>query len=159
MSRVKTFAKDFIMFILVYFLVDFMVNNMIQNSYVEMEDTSVAQDVGSSYTIEVKKATKNISGGELELKITKNENKPETKYLKVDFYNQANQIIGSRYIDPTSVEIGQSKDMDMKFSYKDYDHSRISTIAELPSNALNSNNGKYLGLAVLIGLITLCYVL
>ena len=85
MSRVKTFAKYFIMFILVYFLVDFMVNNMIQNSYVEMEDTSVAQDVGSSYTIEVKKATKNISGGELELKITKNENKPETKYLKVDF--------------------------------------------------------------------------
>ena len=140
-----------------YFLVDYLVNNMVDKNYEEI--TNITQNVGQVYTINVVKANKDISGGKMELNITRNLNIEDAKYIKIDFYNDKDSLVGSRYIDPTSLNVGDSKSIKIDFSYKDVEKCDITTTNELPENTFKEFNKGYIGLLVIIGLITLCYVL
>ena len=157
MKRIKTFIMFLILFILLYFLVDYLVNNMVDKNYEEI--TNITQNVGQVYTINVVKANKDISGGKMELNITRNLNVEDAKYIKIDFYNDKDSLVGSRYIDPTSLNVGDSKSIKIDFSYKDVEKCDITTTNELPENTFKEFNKGYLGIFVIIGLITLCYVL
>ena len=157
MKRIKTFIKFLILFLLLYFLVDYLVNNMLDRNYQEI--TNITQNVGQVYTINVVKANKDISGGKMELNITRNLNVEDAKYIKIDFYNDKDSLVGSRYIDPTSLNVGDSKSIKIDFSYKDVEKCDITTTNELPENTFKEFNKGYIGLLVIIGLITLCYVL
>ena len=157
MKRIKTFIMFLILFILLYFLVDYLVNNMVDKNYEEI--TNITQNVGQVYTIDVVKANKDISGGKMELNITRNLNVEDAKYIKIDFYNDKDSLVGSRYIDPTSLNVGDSKSIEIDFTYKDVERCDITTTNELPENTFKEFNKGYIGLLVIIGLITLCYVL
>lgn len=157
MKRIKTFIKFLILFLLLYFLVDYLVNNMLDRNYQEI--TNITQNVGQVYTIDVVKANKDISGGKMELNITRNLNVEDAKYIKVDFYDKEDSIIGSRYIDPSNLNVGDSKSIEIDFTYKDVERCVITTTNELPENTFKEFNKGYIGILVIIGLITLCYVL
>ena len=157
MKRIKKFIMFLILFLLLYFFVDYVVNNMIDRNYEELTD--ISQDLGQVYTIDIIKANKDISGGKLELNITRNLNVEDAKYIKIDFYNNKDECIGSRYIDPTSLNVGDNKSIQIDFSYKDVERCSITTAKELPENTFKEFNKGYLGIFVIIGLITLCYVL
>ena len=157
MKRIKTFIMFLILFILLYFLVDYLVNKIVDKNYEEI--TNITQNVGQVYTINVVKANKDISGGKMELNITRNLNVEDAKYIKIDFYNDKDSLVGSRYIDPTSLNVGDSKSIKIDFSYKDVEKCDITTTNELPENTFKEFNKGYIGLLVIIGLITLCYVL
>ena len=130
---------------------------MVDKNYEEI--TNITQNVGQVYTINVVKANKDISGGKMELNITRNLNVEDAKYIKIDFYNDKDSLVGSRYIDPTSLNVGDSKSIKIDFSYKDVEKCDITTTNELPENTFKEFNKGYIGLLVIIGLITLCYVL
>lgn len=157
MKRIKTFIKFLILFILLYCLVDYLVNNMVDKDYQEI--TNITQNVGQVYTINIIKANKDISGGEITLNITKNLNVEDSKYIKIDFYNKEDSIIGSRYIDSSNLNVGDSKSIEIDFTYKDVEKCDITTTNELPENTFKEFNNGYILILAIIGLITLCYVL
>lgn len=157
MKRIKTFIKFLILFILLYCLVDYLVNNMVDKDYQEI--TNITQNVGQVYTINIIKANKDISGGKITLNITKNLNVEDSKYIKIDFYNKEDSIIGSRYIDSSNLNVGDSKSIEIDFTYKDVEKCDITTTNELPENTFKEFNNGYILILAIIGLITLCYVL
>ena len=157
MKRIKKFIMFLILFLLLYFMVDYLINNMLDKNYEEI--TNISQDVGQVYTINVIKANRDISGGKLELNVTKNLNVEDSKYLRIDFYNDKNEHVGSRYIDPTNLNVGDNKSIEIDFSYKNIEKCNITTSSELPQNTFKDFNNGYIGIFVIIGLITLCYVL
>lgn len=157
MKRIKTFIKFLILFILLYCLVDYLVNNMVDKDYQEI--TNITQNVGQVYTINIIKANKDISGGKITLNITKNLNVEDSKYIKIDFYNKEDSVIGSRYIDSSNLNVGDSKSIEIDFTYKDVEKCDITTTNELPENTFKEFNNGYILILAIIGLITLCYVL
>lgn len=99
MNRMKTFLKYLIAIVLLYFFSNLLIEYSLQGNYSNLESASnVVQS--ENYNIKVTEARATKANGEIKGEISRKETAEATnKYLKIDFYNERNNLMGTKYIE------------------------------------------------------------
>lgn len=114
MDTVKKFVKYVLLVIVGYILVNVLSFGIISNTYHNVKNYEILAEV-PSVEIKESKATK-ING----YIVGNIENKTDAlifeKYLRINFYNQRNQYVGTNYVDINQLQAGKA--LEFKTSYK-----------------------------------------
>lgn len=120
MDRMKTLAKYVLWLVLFFIFSEVMININLETTY---------QDIGrkdniKQVTIYQADATK-ING---RIKGTINNdstNKIENKYIKIDLYSERDNLLGSKYIDVSSMRENETRDFELYFKVQDVEYYEI----------------------------------
>ncbi len=127
MSRLKTFLKYFLAFIIVYLLVDIF-------SYMSLKSTYLKKEFKPNFDtpkIEVQESKATITNGLLNAKMTNNtDNKLLNKYLKLDFYSPRKVNVGTKYIKINELEKDETMDFSSKYNFDNVDYIECSIVDE-----------------------------
>lgn len=58
----------------------------------------------------------------------------ENQYLQIEFYSKQDNILGTKYIPISYLEIGQQQNFEMKFNFSRVDHVVLNIIDTIPEN-------------------------
>ncbi len=134
MSRMKTFFRYFIIFILFYIVSDIVSYQLIKSTYIARN--AEINNNSTSLKIEVTDFKSTITNGYLKGKITNISNEAITdKFLKLDFISPNGVNVGTKYIDFGSLAPGESKDFETRFNFDNVKSANVSTIdkVDLPN--------------------------
>lgn len=117
MSRLKTFFKYFIIFVLVYFLVDIVSVQVMKSSYLKKEF------ITDSNEIEIAESRATITNGYVKGKIKNNTNNDfEERYLKLDFFSPRGVNLGTKFVKINPLKVGEEQEFESKFNFDNVDH-------------------------------------
>lgn len=157
MNRMKTFLKYLIAIVLLYFISNFLISYFLESNYKSLESSKIETE---NYDITIKEAKATNANGQLSGQINKKEDASESnEFLKVDFYNKRDNLLGTKYIDVSNLHSGESKDFNVDFNYQDVSKYVVTTVEEMPNKLVEISKSEYFGLAVLGALIVLSSVM
>ena len=114
MSRMKTFRKYLIWFLLFYAFVSLMSYGFIRTTYVTMDSYNIDFD-SPKVTIDDAKVTK--VNGYIHGRVTNNTDTDlGNKYIKVDLISKTGNVITSRYIDISNLKKDEEREIKARFN-------------------------------------------
>lgn len=115
MDKIKKIAKYVLLVIIAYMLVNLMSYAFIMKSYKNMDNCEVLINRPSVEILD-SKATK--VNGYLVGKVTNNtDSLIYAEYLRVNFYNERNNYLGTEYIGVNSLQAGKNLEFKLKYKY------------------------------------------
>lgn len=120
MDRMKTLFK-YVMWIVLFFIFsEIMINLNIETTYQKIE----RKDNEKQVTIYQAQATK--INGRIKGKIyNDSKNKITNNYLRIDLYSERDVLLGSKYIDISSMRDDETRDFEIYFKVQDVDYYEI----------------------------------
>lgn len=115
MSRMKTFFKYFLIFILFFVFSNLMINAFFRISYKKIDKYKIEVNELFVDVTEAKATSRNgyING----IIKNKNEDAIENKYLKISFLSKNEKVLGEKYIKIDRIESNQLRKFEVKFDY------------------------------------------
>lgn len=157
MNRMKTFLKYLIAIVLLYFFSNLIIEYSLKGNYSNIESGSIVQSENYNVNITEAKATK--ANGEIKGEITKKEEAIESnKYLKINFYNDRNNLMGTKYIQIKNLTGTEKQEFNLPFTYHGVSRFEIITVNEIDNSNIKTIKSSYFGLGVLLALIILTEV-
>lgn len=117
MDRMKTFFKYAMWIILFFIFSEIMINLNIETTYQNIGRKDNLEQV-NVYQAQATKINGRIKGNiynSVENKITNN-------YLRIDLYSERDNLLGSKYIDVSSMRDDETKNFEIYFKVKDVDY-------------------------------------
>ena len=102
MERMKKFFIYFIAIVLFYFLSNMLINISLKTSYNDISNNSQINTGAYEVTITQASAT-NANGAIVGTVKNKEKTAQEHTYLKIDFLNSRNNLMGTKYVDVSDV--------------------------------------------------------
>ena len=130
MKRMKTFFKYALWIVLFFIFSEIMINLNLESTYREMGKKSNLEQV-SVYQAESTKVNGRMKGT-----IT-NKPKIDKKYLRLDLYSARNVLLGSKYIDISDMNDGETRDFETYFKVQDVDYYDMEFTDEKPEGSIN----------------------
>ena len=121
MSRMKTFFKYAMWVILFFIFSEIMININLETAYRNIG----RKDNLPQVTIYQAQATK-VNGRIKGTIKNQDENKIESKYIKVDFYSERDVLLGTKYIDVSAMRENETQDLELYFKLQNVDYYEMS---------------------------------
>ena len=121
MSRMKTFFKYAMWVILFFIFSEIMININLETAYRNIG----RKDNLPQVTIYQAQATK-VNGRIKGTIKNQDENKIESKYIKVDFYSERDVLLGTKYIDVFAMRENETQDLELYFKLQNVDYYEMS---------------------------------
>ena len=121
MSRMKTFFKYAMWVILFFIFSEIMININLKTVYRNIG----RKDNLPQVTIYQAQATK-VNGRIKGTIKNQDENKIESKYIKVDFYSERDVLLGTKYIDVSAMRENETQDLELYFKLQNVDYYEMS---------------------------------
>ena len=121
MSRMKTFFKYAMWVILFFIFSEIMININLETVYRNIG----RKDNLPQVTIYQAQATK-VNGRIKGTIKNQDENKIESKYIKVDFYSERDVLLGTKYIDVSAMRENETQDLELYFKLQNVDYYEMS---------------------------------
>ena len=126
MGTLKKFAKYIIWIVLFWIFTDFLIFFGLNANYDKLT-TSTNSTIPSQVEIEQAEAT--LVNGRIRGKIKNDEEEDlNGKYMKVDLYSPRDVLLGTKYMEISDLEKGESNDFELFFKAQDADHYDISFV-------------------------------
>ena len=138
MKRMGTFLKYLILLVAVYFISNFIIDYTLYSSYRTLDsyaETTSVSDTGN-YDVKITEARATNANGEISGEITKKEG-DSSNFLKIDFFNKRNQLMGSEYVDISNIAEGENMNFSVPFQYSMVSRYAISTVNEVKDSVGN----------------------
>lgn len=117
MDRMKTFLKYAIWIILFFIFSELMINLNIETTYKDIGKKGNLKQV-SIYQAQATKINGRIKG----TIYNDTENKITDDYLRIDLYSERDVLLGSKYIDVSTIRDNETKNFEMYFKVQDVDY-------------------------------------
>ena len=121
MKRMKTFLIYLLIFVGFFVLSDVLINVSLNTSYHtitrkdNLEQVVINQAEATQVNLRIKGTVTNLV-----------ENPITLKYMRVDFYSERDNLVGSRYIDVSNLKENESMDVEINLRLDDIDSYSIS---------------------------------
>ncbi len=121
MKRMKTFLIYLLIFVGFFVLSDVLINVSLNTSYHtitrkdNLEQVVINQAEATQVNLRIKGTVMNLE-----------ENPITLKYMRVDFYSERDNLVGSRYIDVSNLKENESMDVEINLRLDDIDSYSIS---------------------------------
>ena len=121
MKRMKTFLIYLLIFVGFFVLSDVLINVSLNTSYHtitrkdNLEQVVINQAEATQVNLRIKGTVTNLV-----------ENTITLKYMRVDFYSERDNLVGSRYIDVSNLKENESMDVEINLRLDDIDSYSIS---------------------------------
>ena len=121
MKRMKTFLIYLLIFVGFFVLSDILINVSLNTSYHtitrkdNLEQVVINQAEATQVNLRIKGTVTNLV-----------ENPITLKYMRVDFYSERDNLVGSRYIDVSNLKENESMDVEINLRLDDIDSYSIS---------------------------------
>ena len=121
MKRMKTFLIYLLIFVGFFVLSDVLINVSLNTSYHtitrkdNLEQVVINQAEATQVNLRIKGTVTNLA-----------ENPITLKYMRVDFYSERDNLVGSRYIDVSNLKENESMDVEINLRLDDIDSYSIS---------------------------------
>ena len=121
MKRMKTFLIYLLIFVGFFVLSDVLINVSLNTSYHtitrkdNLEQVVINQAEATQVNLRIKGTVTNLV-----------ENPITLKYMRVDFYSERDNLVGSRYIDVSNLKENKSMDVEINLRLDDIDSYSIS---------------------------------
>ena len=121
MKRMKTFLIYLLIFVGFFVLSDVLINVSLNTSYHTITRKDNLEQVVTNQA-EATQVNLRIKGTVMNLE----ENPITLKYMRVDFYSERDNLVGSRYIDVSNLKENESMDVEINLRLDDIDSYSIS---------------------------------
>lgn len=121
MSRLKTFLIYLLIFVGFFVFSDFLINFSLNASYStisrkdNLEQVVINQAEATKLNLRVKGTITNLEGNPITL-----------KYVRIDFYSERDNIVGTKYIDVSNLKQNESMDFQIYLRLDDVTHYEVS---------------------------------
>ena len=121
MKRMKTFLIYLLIFVGFFVLSDVLINVSLNTSYHtitrkdNLEQVVINQAEATQVNLRIKGTVMNLEESPITL-----------KYMRVDFYSERDNLVGSRYIDVSNLKENESMDVEINLRLDDIDSYSIS---------------------------------
>ena len=121
MSRLKTFLIYLLIFVGFFVFSDFLINFSLNASYStisrkdNLEQVVINQAEATKLNLRVKGTITNLEGNPITL-----------KYVRIDFYSERDNIVGTKYIDVSNLKQNESMDFQIHLRLDDVTHYEVS---------------------------------
>ena len=121
MSRLKTFLIYLLIFVGFFVFSDFLINFSLNASYStisrkdNLEQVVINQAEATKLNLRVKGTITNLEGNPITL-----------KYVRIDFYSERDNIVGTKYIDVSNLKQNESMDFQIHLRLDDVTHYGVS---------------------------------
>lgn len=151
MSRVKTFAKYALWIILFWIFSDILIYVGINTTYKDMEN------IGATPTgVQVLQMQSTKVNGRIKLAV-ENENL-SGKYIKIDLYSGAGNILGTQYIEIGNIRGDETKNIETYFKISDIKSYEISIVDEMGETTEGFMDTAMSAMTVFVFVIKLLFV-
>ena len=151
MGRMKTFLKYLIIFIAFYLISNLVIEYCLKANYETLASNNIET---VNYDVNIQEAKSTNANGQISGEVSKKENaSEENKYLKIDFYNQRDQLMGTKYIDISSLKDGEKKKFNVDFKLQGVARYVITEVNQIEGTDGRTINTTYLGIGILVALI------
>lgn len=100
MKRMKTFLKYLIILVALYFVSNVLIDYILYRNYSEIDTAQNSSSQIEGYNLKITSAKATNTNGQIHGTITKNDDgKDGNNFLKIDFFNKRNQLMGTEYLD------------------------------------------------------------
>ena len=120
MSRMRTFAIYVLWLVLFFVFSEIMINLSIETTY---------QNIGRKDNIElinIYQAQATKVNGRIKGTIFNKDNEIKNKYLKIDFYSDRDNILGTKYIEIENLRENETRQLEIYFKLQDVEYYNIS---------------------------------
>lgn len=132
MKTMKLFKQLFICFILLYIFVSYMSNALIMSTYTLISQSETVSELPKLEIVEAKST--NVNGFVIG-RITNNTNNViDEKYIKLDFYSEHDNNIGTKYLKVENLDIEDSKEFKVKHRFWGVARIEGEILEELPKS-------------------------
>ena len=151
MGRMKTFLKYLIIFLAFYLISNLLIEYCLRTNYETLASNNIETE---NYDVKIQEAKTTNANGQISGEVSKKEGRTgANNYLKIDFYNKRDQLMGTRYIDIRNLEVGEKKNFNVNFVYQGISRYTITTVDQIEGSDAKVVNTAYLGVGLLIALI------
>ena len=130
MKSIKKPIKYAIWILIFFVFSNFLINMCLETSYSEInckKDSNMSQ-------VEITDAEATKVNGRIKGKVVNSQdNKIKNKFLKFDFFSKRDVLLGSKYIDVSTLRENETKDIDMHFKLQDVDYYKMSFTDKEPT--------------------------
>lgn len=151
MDTIKRFAKYVLWIILFWIFSDILIYAGINSTYKDMEKRGTLPE-----GIQVVQMQSTKVNGRIKLDI--NNEKLSGKYLKIDLYSEAGNILGTQYLEIGKVEENQTKTIETYFKISDVKSYEISIVDEMGETTVGFMDTAMSAMTVFIFVIKLLFV-
>ena len=132
MKTMKLFKQLFICFMLLFIFVSYMSNALIMSTYTLISQSEV---VSESPKVEIVEAKSTNVNGFVIGKITNNTDSIiDGKYIKLDFYSEHDNNIGTKYLKVENLDIDDSKEFKVKHRFWGVTRVEGEILDEIPES-------------------------
>lgn len=128
MSRMKTFLIYAVVIVLFYFLSNILIYLFLNGTYKDMKGDILSKN------IEITNAKATYVNGYIDGKVLNNTgNTISNKYVKIDIYSERENHLGTKYIEITELDIGETQDFHIGYKFTDSYKFEVSIVESIES--------------------------
>lgn len=124
MNNVKKILKYILLFVFIYFFSKLLIYLGFNATY---KNINVEGNLPKEIQVEYAQATK-VNGRILGKVINDKDNDIQGKYIKVDIYNNRNELVGTKYIEINKIDINETKKFAVFFKKNSVKYCEISIV-------------------------------
>lgn len=125
MSRMKTLILYALAIVVAYFLTQLLINVSIESTYKTIQRKDEIKQVV------ITQAEATIANGRIKGIIVNSEENPiNGKYVRIDFYSERDVLMGTKYIDISTLGMNQVQNIEMYFKLENVSYYEVSIADE-----------------------------
>lgn len=155
MDRMKTFGLYALCIILFFIFSNVMINIAVKSMYNSI-DVDIVLDENVKTEISDIRAT--AVNGYVKGSVNNTGDIVSKTYVKIDLYSKRDVLLGTKYVEMSNLQKGETRDFEMGFRFDNVDYAKICMVDNVENATEDSFKSDNMGgIAVIVAVIFLCY--